>query len=224
MDLLKEWNVSNCTLVRTGVETGHIDPSRLPLKDEMTLLMASAPWEEGQFRTKGVDLLLEALANDRRLKLMLLWRGILMPSLLRRVARWGVDEQVTIVNEHVDINEYLKRIHAVVLLVAQPNLVKAYPHSLVESLAAGKPIITSRMIPMADFVEAHKVGTVIDTLSLPSLQEGLDDLFGHYEARVAAVRSTYAQEFAPPKMLQAMAKVYADYGVKTKVAGKPRSQ
>ena len=114
-DILKSWGLSNYAVVPPAIETGRLTLSILPLADEMTLLMASAPWAEDQFDLKGVDALLDAAVRLPQLRLILLWRGVLLNELLERVERRGIKHRVEIVPERVDINAYLRRAHAAVL-------------------------------------------------------------------------------------------------------------
>ena len=53
-DLLKSWGLSNYAVVPPAIQTAQLSRSALPLTDEMTLLMASAPWAKDQFDLKGV--------------------------------------------------------------------------------------------------------------------------------------------------------------------------
>ena len=48
---------------------------------------------------------------------------------------------------------------------SNPAIIRSYPHSLMESLAAGKPVIVSRQIPMADYVQRMGCGTVVDSVT-----------------------------------------------------------
>ena len=72
---MKSWGLPNVSIVPPAVDAPHLHAERLDLGREITLLMASAPWTEEQFDTKGVDALLQAAAFDRSVKLILLWRG-----------------------------------------------------------------------------------------------------------------------------------------------------
>ena len=99
--------------------------------------MASAPWARHQFDLKGVDALLEATKALPYVKLILLWRGVLLDDLMARIRRLGIEQRVEIVNEHVDVNVYLARAHATVLVAKSGDVVKSYPHSLVGIVACG---------------------------------------------------------------------------------------
>jgi hypothetical protein len=46
-------------------------------------MVGSAPWTKGQFRTKGVEALLEAARQNPRLHLIFLWREVLAEEMER---------------------------------------------------------------------------------------------------------------------------------------------
>ena len=97
----------------------------------------------------------------RDVRLVFLWRGVLLPELVARVRRFEVSERVEILRDRVDVSEVLARVHAAVVLAGQPGLVRAYPHSLLEALAAGRPVLVSDGNPMAEYVRATGCGRVV---------------------------------------------------------------
>lgn len=180
-DVLEAWGLSNYSVIPPGIDASGLTPGRMALGDELTLLMASAPWSQQQFDLKGIDALLEATARLPHLKLILLWRGLLFDELTERVERHGIGDRIEIVNHKVDVNAYLNRAHATVLLTKRADVVKSYPHSLIESLLAGKPVLISDKIPMADYVRKHQCGVVVEDVSVRSLTAAIEALRGRYE-------------------------------------------
>ncbi|MGH9809906.1 MAG: glycosyltransferase, partial [Terriglobia bacterium] len=182
--------------------------SVLPLGGELTVLMASAPWVEDQFDLKGIDALLDTAAKLPSLRLIMLWRGVLLKELLDRVERRGIGDRVEIVTEHVDINSYLNRAHAAVLPAKRGDIVKAYPHSLLESLIAGKPVILSDALPMADYVRQEKCGVVVDEVTEQSLLQAFDQLRTRYDEFARAVRRIDPQIFSENTMIETYRRIY----------------
>ena len=170
--------------------------------------MASAPWVEHQFDEKGVDTLLDAAARLPNLKLVLLWRGLLQEELLARIARRGIDDRVEIVSGRVNINDYLKRVHATVLLVKRSDIVKAYPHSLLESLVAGKPVILSNALPMADYVRRHSCELVLETVDVDALVAAVGRLQSQYGDLARRARSIDAHDFSEATMIANYREIY----------------
>ena len=74
--ILASWGIHNYSIIHPGVDTSGVVPHPLPLQNTLTVLVASAPWEQAQFRSKGIDLLLQAAAQLPCLKLIRLWRGL----------------------------------------------------------------------------------------------------------------------------------------------------
>ncbi len=170
--------------------------------------MASAPWVENQFDLKGVDALLDAAVRLPKLRLILLWRGLLLKELLQRVERRGIRDRVEIVTERADINAYLRRAHATVLPAKRSDIVKSYPHSLLESLVAGKPVILSDALPMADYVRQHECGIVVEEVSEQTLIQAIEDLRARYGAFAQRARATDAHMFSLEAMIESYREIY----------------
>ena len=180
--VLKAWGLTNYAIIPPGIDTAHVLPSKLRLDRELTLLMASAPWNRRQFDTKGIDLMLATVAKLPFLRLILLWRGVLADELASRVQRLDIGNRVEIVNRNVNINDYLTKAHATVVLATEGGLVKSFPHSLLESLAAAKPVLLSNTIAMADFVSSRQCGVVVPETNFEALTSAIESLMQNYEA------------------------------------------
>lgn len=206
--MLRCLNFNNVYMVRPGIDTSMVSKNILPLQDELILLMASAPWERSQFTTKGVDLLLDATRQLPFLKLIFLWRGLSYAALMQRIQQYGVEKQVTVYNEKVFIGDILQRVHGTVLLAENAMLVKAFPHSLVESLAAAKPVIVSSAIAMADYVRENTCGVVVQPYSPEALITQIDDFRSKYAELRDKADQLGASDFSPEKMLARIAAIY----------------
>jgi glycosyltransferase involved in cell wall biosynthesis len=173
--------------VKPGVDTSRFAPTKLPLEGDLHVLLASAPWTLEQFQVKGLDALLEVVAQDQRLRLTVLFRGMLFSEMVSRVRHAGVEDRVRVLDGPEDVSDILMGVHATVNLATTADVVKAYPHSLMESLAAGKPVVVSRAIPMSSYVEEQGVGTVVEEVSVSHLLTALDQLRqGYREAALKA--------------------------------------
>lgn len=200
----------NAALIRPGLDLGGIQFSPPPVAPPFTIMSGSAPWTRGQFQSKGVDLLLRAAAAEPgALRVVFLWRGILAGELRRRVAKYGVERNVEIIDAPADVGLVLARCHAAVVLAAHDRLVKAWPHSAIESLAAGRPALLSRAIPMADYVEGNQAGVAVKELNPQSLAQALNKLESGYPGMSGArLRELAARDFALENMLSAFADLY----------------
>jgi len=139
-----------------------------------------------------------------------LWRGLLLGELQRRIARRGMSARVEIINAPADVNGVLARVHATVVLAETERQVKAYPHSLMESLSAGKPALVSGCIPMADYVAQAQCGEVVPRLTPDDLRAAIRGLMDHYAERQAKALARGRADFALAPMLEAYGEVYAE--------------
>lgn len=182
--LLAAAGVTNCRVIRPGIDTSRFTFSPPPDDGTIRLMVGSAPWTEAQFASKGVDALLAAAAREPRLHLVFLWRGVLADGVAQRVAAAGVAAQVTVIDRLADVNQVLAGVHGAITLADAPGIVKSYPHSLLDSLAAGKPVLVSRAIPMADYVTETGCGVVLDGVTTEAVLAGVEGLmagYGHFQ-------------------------------------------
>jgi len=206
--VLESWGISEHTLIRPGIDVGRFHPAPPDSGSGFRLLAGSAPWVRAQFRQKGIDALLEVVRRTQDLRLVLLWRGLLYDELMRRIERSGVADRVEVLNERVDVDAVLARVHAAVVLAETPKLVKAYPHSLLESLAAGKPVLVSEAIPMADYVRATGCGEVAAEVTPEALAPAIKRLRDAYPQRRECALNSGRCDFARERMLDSYGEVY----------------
>lgn len=205
---LVESGLENIFLVRSGVDTSRFSFSPTPLHSEIKLMIASAPWSPAQFRAKGVDALLEAAQLNKCLRLIFLWRGVLADEMNRRIERLNLAGQVEVINEQVDVNRVLAEVHATITLATEAGIVKSYPHSLLDSLAAGKPVLVSRAIPMSDYVERSGCGQVVEEVSAAGILSAIEALAQNYSYLQNSARQVGQRDFSQQSMLASFQKVY----------------
>lgn len=205
---LRSWGLDNSLLVRPGIDTTRFTCSPLPLQSEIRLMVGSAPWAAVQFRQKGIDALLAAAQRSSQLRLVFLWRGILADEMMRRVRRLGLEERVEVLNRKVDVNKVLADVHASAALATNPAVIRPYPHSLMESLAAGKPIIVSRCIPMADYVEQIGCGKVVEDVDPTNVLDAVEVLASEYESLQRAAQQVGHMDFSQQRMVASFEKIY----------------
>ncbi len=205
---LRGWGLSNSFLVRPGIDTTRFTYSPLPLRSEIRLMVGSAPWTRAQFRTKGIDTLLAVARQVPHLRLICLWRGVLAREMERRTRRMNLENQVEILNKKVDVNQVLAGVHASITLVTDPAIIRSYPHSLMESLAAGKPIIVNRSIPMSDYVEQTGCGKVAESVSPIEVLAAVESLAHEYEDLQNSARQVGRRDFSQQRLISSFQKVY----------------
>jgi glycosyltransferase involved in cell wall biosynthesis len=208
LERLKGWGLTNVHLVQPGIDTSRFTFAPLPLAQDIRLMVGSAPWSPAQFVTKGVDALLDAARRDPRLKLVFLWRGVLTDAMDQRVQRMNLAGQVTVLHKQVDVNDVLADVHASIALASDPAILKSYPHSLIESLAAGKPVLISQAIPMADYVARTGCGQVVEQVSPDGVLAGVESLRRDYGAHLQAAREVGQRDFCLDRMLESFGQMY----------------
>lgn len=198
LDALTRRGLRNAQLIPPGIDLDRFVDTPVPRGREFVLLSGSAPWTRQQFRTKGVDALLQVARTLPDVRVVFLWRGVLLPDLVARVRRLDVSGRVEILRDWVDVSQVLSRVHAAVVLAERPGLVKAYPHSLLEALAAGRPVLVSDGNAMARYVRETGCGRVVPRLEASALLEAIQQLrhgYERYRRRASEVgRHDFSQE------------------------------
>lgn len=207
-DRLESWGLHNLVLTRPGIDTTRFSYAPLPLYSEIRLMVGSAPWTKRQFRTKGVEALLTAAQLEPRLRLVFLWRGVRADEMEQLVHRMNLTRQVTVLHKLVDVNSVLAGVHASVTLATAPGIVKSYPHSLLESLAAGKPVLVSRAIPMADYVERTGCGQVVKSVTPDGILAAVELLADEYCALRETARGVGKRDFSHDHLIDSFRKLY----------------
>ena len=210
--MLQDWGLETAHVIRPGIDASRFSPAPPPPSPGFTLLAGSAPWSEPQFRSKGIEALLGAAEARPDLRLVFLWRGLLFEEMRARVTRRGLQGRVEVINRRVDVNEVLARVHAAVVLAEDATLVKAFPHSLLESLAAGRPVLVSRALPMGAYVERTGCGQVVETVSSEGVLEALTRLEANYDTCRAAALGVGRRDFSRETMVEAYGRLYASVG------------
>lgn len=205
---LQIWGLNNVDVVVPGIDLSSFPRLMEPPTGKFTLLAASAPWEKRQFETKGINLLLQAIKVIPDIKLILLWRGLYVKDIRQKVSDLKIGTQVEIIDRKVNVSEIMQRVHVTVLLVKEPGIVKAYPHSLVESLASGRPVLLSNLIPMADYVLKYECGKVIDHFTVEELLGGINEIIHHYDEMANRIPGDVSDQFSTKRMMDHLSKIY----------------
>ncbi|MGD1994480.1 MAG: glycosyltransferase [Anaerolineae bacterium] len=207
--ILQGWGLDNARVVRPGIDTDRFQAAPPPPGPGFVLLAGSAPWTAAQFQTKGVTALLDAAAARSDLRLVFLWRGSLVEQLHEAIARRGLADRVEVIDRIVDANRVLARVHGAVVLADTPTLVKAFPHSLLEALVTGRPVLVSRALPMADYVERTGCGRVVERVDAADVLAALARLEADYDAHRSAALEMGRRDFSRRGLLEAYGELYA---------------
>jgi glycosyltransferase involved in cell wall biosynthesis len=102
----------------------------------------------------------------------------------------------------------LATVHASIVLATEPDLVKAYPHSLLDSMAAGKPVLVSRAIPMAQYVAATGCGQIVEQVDAAAILAAVDALVANYSQAQFIAQRLGQQDFSQQSMITSYQQVY----------------
>lgn len=208
---VRERGIGNLYVIPPGIDTTGFTVTAPPSVDNgFRLLMGSAPWTRGQFKTKGVKAVIEAAAHLPWLHLVFLWRGRNQGLLEKKIKAAGIEDRSEIINRRVEVAGLLRDVHAAAVFAASAKLVKAWPHSLLEALACGRPAVASSAIPMADFVQEHNCGTVADGVSAGQIAAALESLRENYSALAAAVAALDMTRFSAKRLVEDYGRVYSE--------------
>ena len=195
-------------IIIPGIDIGKFSNTPSQSQKKFTLLYGSAPWNEEQFESKGVNALLRVAKNLPWLHLVFLWRGKHLQKMKERVLFYGLADRAQIIDKKVDVNRVLEDVHASIVLAEKSELVKSYPHSLLESLAAGKPVMISSCIPMSGYVEKNNCGLRVNSIVDSELENQICLLHEQYEFYVSNVNKVDLQIFSAEQMLLKYEQLY----------------
>jgi glycosyltransferase involved in cell wall biosynthesis len=206
--ILRKRGLTNACMIRPGIDVSRFHPTRFSTQGDFVLLAGSAPWTREQFRGKGVDVLLSVAQQMPSLRVIFLWRGLLQRELQKRIDALRLRERVEVLSDRVDVSAVLARAHAAVVLADWPRLVKAYPHSLLEALACGRPVLVSEQIPMAEYVRETACGEVVGGLDESDLRGAIERLRESYDTLAANALRVGRRDFRQEDLLAAYQAVY----------------
>ena len=208
LERLKQRGLDNGHLIRPGIDLSRFEQTPPATGPEFVLMAGSAPWTRKQFRTKGVNALLQVAQRMANLRLVFLWRGWLTEEIRERVNALGLADRVEIHTDRVDVNQVLSRAHAAVVLANKQKLVKAYPHSLLEALTCGRPVLVSDCIPMAEYVRKTQCGEVVQSLAPSDLLQAIQRLKENYEDYRLNARRVGKTDFSQEDLVNSYRKLY----------------
>ena len=196
-------------IIRTGIDVSPFTPQEKELTGDLVLLMASAPWEKAQFISKGIHLILKTLQGLSGIRVLFVWRNLLPDQMAALIQDYGVSDKVELINEKLSMAAIYERVHGTLLLVNDPLIVKAYPHSLIESVLSGKPVIASAQIPMSDDLKARQYGLVLEQFEAPALRVLFENFRDRYSALAHNARNIDRALFSDASMVRQYEALYS---------------
>jgi len=159
--------LSKIHLIYPWADLNKFKPTEPPDLGEFKILFASAPNAEMKrediLKEKGVSLLLEAFQEflkNHRASLRFLWRGYCNAVLYRKIEELRPENKVRVINRIVDTARFFSESHITVIPFLNSRRSPEIPLSAIESLASGRPIVTTDVGEIAEIVAKYRCGCI----------------------------------------------------------------
>lgn len=150
-----------------------------PAGPPFKILFASSPPGPNQFLSRGIFLILRAAQRLPEVQFVLVWRNRHHETLRALIADAGVDN-VSVINGYVDdMGALYDSAHAIVLAGHEYASFKPTPHSAIESLGRGKPLLVTPTASIAEIVTQWRCGIVFEP-TVAGFEEAIRNLMGRY--------------------------------------------
>ncbi|MCP4370744.1 MAG: glycosyltransferase family 4 protein [Deltaproteobacteria bacterium] len=176
-------------------------------KGDFSILFASSPFAKEYFAARGVDLLLSATERCKDVHFILLWRK--WAGTVKVIKTMVTNKKNVTLNLEVikDISLLLNKVHAVIAPFTSQQLTKPCPHSVIESLAAGKPVLVSDKVGIARIIQENNCGVVFKP-DKEDLVRAIDELKRNYTAYQKNARRCAEEYFSKEIFLKQYELIY----------------
>ena len=177
-----------------------------PANGKFKILYASCPTRAKDFSKRGISLIRDVSKEASKTQFNLLWRGGAykdIKSLIKNNQNMLVENKIV-----KDMNSKYAEVHCTIIPYTKfDNYLKLNPNSVIESLAAGKPVLVSDKTEIAQFVEKEKCGVVF-TPTKDNLIRAIGELRKNYDTYQKNCRKTAEKYFSKKIFLQEYTKIY----------------
>ncbi len=188
-----------------------IDLSKFSYKDlkneHFRILFSSAPLMLNQFHSKGVNFLIKASEYLEDCIFVLLWRNKFLEKIKGHIKN---KKNIILINKiEKNMNLQYGNVNATVLPQLTYNNSKPCPHSIIESLAAGKPVLVSDVCGIAKLIKKENCGVVFK----PTLEEfikAVEKLKKRYKIYQKNCRITAEKYFSKEKFIYKYSQLYKE--------------
>jgi glycosyltransferase involved in cell wall biosynthesis len=170
-------------------------------------LYASSPENIGEMHSKGVDLLLDLAAVEPQLQITLLWRpfGPDSERALDQVRQRGLPNVIIRRGRIKDIHRWFGQFHFTI--APYRSYGKPCPNSVVESMAAGRPVLVAKYVDIGDLIRREGAGLVFEP-TLASLREAFRLMREKYPSLQGNARRCAEKYFDLRRMIRTYKQLY----------------
>ncbi len=200
-------------LVYPGVPIHKIpDP---PMDVPFTILFASSPIakDSDALSRRGVSLLIQAAKRLADCQFIFLWRGRHTETLDMMLSKAGADN-IKVINKIVpNINDVLADVHCTILSPEDWDECKPCPHSLIETLACGRPVLASNRVGISNLIERERCGITFSP-NPTDVEDAIRKLRSNYESYRENALPTARRYFSIEKYLREYVDLYKILGIR----------
>jgi glycosyltransferase involved in cell wall biosynthesis len=150
-----------------------------PASPPFKILFASSPPGRHQFLSRGILLVLRVAARLPEVEFILVWRKRHHEALRDLIAAAGA-ANVRVINDYVeDMGALYDSAHATMLPGHDFTSFKPAPHSALESLGRGKPLLITPTSSLAELVTQWRCGIVFAP-TIDGFEQAIRDLIARY--------------------------------------------
>lgn len=195
--------------IPSGIAPWRVEPTRPALQTRAELGLARGELvilSTGRLvRQKGLEYLIEAARLlvpriNTGVKVVLAGEGVLRSALQRQARRLGVERQVEFLGFRTDVADLL----AACDIVALPSLWEGLSISVLEAMAAAKPIVTTTIGSNQEVLRHHETALLVPAKRPDMLAEAIVELASDCSLRKrlgAAARSVYLDRYTDERMV-----------------------
>jgi UDP-glucose:(heptosyl)LPS alpha-1,3-glucosyltransferase len=203
---------SRLSLVYNGVDLSRFHPDRVAAlrrsaraeleltRDAWVILFVGSGFER-----KGLAPLVGAFARfgDRRARLIVVGKGE-TARVHGEARRLGVGDRLLWLGARPDV----ERLYAAADVVALPSRYEPFGNVVLEALASGVPVLTSRHVGASDVIRSGENGWVAERVEPAAILAGLSVLRDADPVRLGAAARCAAEPFTYPTQVAALREVY----------------
>ena len=197
-------------LIFPPVDLARFRPAAAP-SGPFTVLFASSPADADSLEARGVPLILDAAALEPTMRFRLLWRP--WGNSLQRVEQWiaqrGLSNVELVAGKCADMPGQYRSAHATIAPFTCLDRAKPVPNSVVESLACGRPVVTTDSVELASLIDEEQAGLTAQP-SGAALAASLARLRTDWNLFSPRARRMAERWFGEEKFLQGYDRIYQE--------------